>query len=194
MNKNSIQISKQENIKSFALIEVIVALFIITTGIIGTYILLISTISSTNYATNRFTAAYLAQEGIELVRNVRDTNWIQLAHWKEGLDTITTDCSGNCTGVSDGTEGCIADYRVSLNKDVDLSASTNYTGPYFGQKLKYDSNDLYNYTVGAETKFKRQINITELSYYGLEVCVWVGWEERGINYNIVVRENLYNWR
>lgn len=200
MNSKLVKISKSKKNRGFALMEVIVALFLITTGIIGSYVLINSSISSTTLASHRFTAAYLAQEGVELVRNIRDTNWLQGGVWDEGLlgcgdgngDSIT------CTG--DVSDGCIADYTVSGQAGIDLSDSDSYppsTGPYTGQFLQLDQPDpadnWYSYLDGTDTKFKRQINIDTSTFGMLQVCVWVGWTERGIFHNIAVRENLYDW-
>lgn len=176
--------------------EVIVAIFFIATGIIGSYILINSTIFSTTHASNKFTATYLAQEGIEIVRNIRDTNWLEnpVAPFDAGLN----DCAGNCTG--DDNEGCIADYTVPLfwgvNADLSDPSSPNITGPFTNNKLlKLDPFVGYSYLLGNDTKFRRQINITPLiNPPRLAICVWVGWEERGFDHIVTVSENLYDWR
>ena len=54
--------------------EAIVAIFVITTGIVGVLSLVTQTISSATFSKDKLIAAYLAQEGIEIVRNIRDTN------------------------------------------------------------------------------------------------------------------------
>lgn len=178
-----LNIEKKE--KSLTILEVILALFLLSTGIIASYGLVTSAVIYSNNAPTEFTAFYLAQEGIELVRNIRDTNWLQGTPitWNQGL----TGCAGNCDGQTG--QGCIADYNVSSDENVDLSAN-----PYSDQFLKYDSNSLYNYTSGTDTKFKRQINVTSPTDPDeLEVCVYVEWMERGRTRQIQVRENLYNW-
>lgn len=59
--------------KGFTLVETLVAISIFTTSILGLMAVLSSGISSTNYAKKKMTATYLAQEGIEYARNLRDT-------------------------------------------------------------------------------------------------------------------------
>jgi len=71
--------------KSFTLIEVIAAIFLVTVGIGGVYTLIQRTTAFTPVISARFTAAYLAQEGIENVRNIRDTNWLERETWNEGV-------------------------------------------------------------------------------------------------------------
>lgn len=64
---------KQRN-GAFTLVETLVAISIFTVSILGLMLVLASGISNINYAKNKITASYLAQEGIEYVRNMRDTD------------------------------------------------------------------------------------------------------------------------
>ncbi len=58
--------------KGFTLVETLVGLLIFTLTIMASMSVLGSSISSTNYAKQKIVAEYLAQEGIEYVRNQRD--------------------------------------------------------------------------------------------------------------------------
>lgn len=68
-----IKFFKQGN-KGFTLVETLVAIAIFTSSIIALMAVLANGISDTNYAKKKMTATYLAQEGIEYVRNMRDTS------------------------------------------------------------------------------------------------------------------------
>ena len=74
--------------KGFTLIEVIVAVFLVTVGIGGVYALIQRTIAFTPVISARLTAAYLAQGGIELVRNKRDSNWLTGDPWDSNLPSV----------------------------------------------------------------------------------------------------------
>jgi len=71
---------------AFSLIELILAIFILTVAVFGSFAL-IQRIAVFAYASqNKLTAYYLAQEGIENVRNIRDNNWLQSKeNWTDGL-------------------------------------------------------------------------------------------------------------
>ncbi len=63
--------------KGFTLLEVIIAIFLITVGVGGAFALIQRTITFTAVTSSQLTATYLAQEGIERVRNTRDGNWLR---------------------------------------------------------------------------------------------------------------------
>ena len=153
--------------KGFTLLEVIVAIFLITVGIGGAYALISQTISSTTISSQKLIASYLVQEGIEIVRNIRDTNRLEGASWDDGLS------SGDWE----------ADYKTQ-----------NLIQPYVGNFLNIDSDGFYSYSSGSPTIFKRKINISPEDSYILKVIVQVEWSERERTHQIKAQENLYNWR
>jgi len=172
--------------------EAIVAIFVITAGIVGVSSLVAQTISSATFSKDRLIAAYLAQEGIEIVRNIRDTNWLEgtTNPWDEGLTSCST--------------GCEVDYYCTTVVDPDATnpPSHNCLASYgTGNFLKLDTNNFYNYATGTETKFKRKITISKEEYPAgsgrydkMIVTVEVFWEERGKPHSFPVQENLYNWK
>jgi prepilin-type N-terminal cleavage/methylation domain-containing protein len=60
--------------KGFTLVETLVAVSIFSISILGLLAVLTQGISDTGYAKKKMMAGYLAQEGIEYVRNMRDTS------------------------------------------------------------------------------------------------------------------------
>ncbi len=70
-----------KNIKGFTLTEVMIAMMVLTIAIVSASNLLVGLINSNKSITNTMQAYYLAQEGLELVRNVRDTNWLHNQNW-----------------------------------------------------------------------------------------------------------------
>ena len=58
----------------FTLIETLTALLIFSTSIVVLIAATSGGFSNTNYAKNKFIASYLAQEGVEVARNTRDSS------------------------------------------------------------------------------------------------------------------------
>lgn len=167
-NKNKKKILPDQG---FTLLEVIIAIFLITVGTLGALALITRTISVAGISSQKAIAAYLTQEGIEIVRNIRDGNWLvqrtdPIHKWDNGL----------------GTGDWEADY-----------ISQNLTDTYDGDFLKIDGG-FYNYTSGTNTKFKRRITISDKTDDTFKVSVLVEWQVKGKTYQIIAEENLYNWR
>lgn len=151
--------------KGFTLIEILIAINVMIVGVVGIYALVPSIIKTTATNSNRFTGSQFAREGVELVRNIRDQNWLNMVNWDTGL----TGC---------GT-GCEMDYD-----DAGLIIFQN-------RLLKVDTNGFYNYETGTESIFKRKIIITPQGNWA-NVKVQIIWSGEGSP--LEVEENLYDWR
>lgn len=162
--------------KGFTLLEVIVAIFIMIIGVVGVFVMVEKTASLSSVSSLRFQAALLAGEGIELVRNIRDSNWLE-QHYKDP-DSPDIPWDRGLTGCETGCEG---DYN-----DTALSS-------YLDRYLRLNSG-FYNYDSGENTRFKRKIIIQKPSPDILSVKVEVFWSDRGIPYSFSARADLYQWQ
>ncbi len=151
--------------KGFTLMEVFIAISILSIGVVGAFGVLPAMIKNQTMNADTFLASQIANEGMELVRNLRDNNWLKEQDWKTGL----TDCIG----------GCEIDYN-----DVVLQNNLN-------RFLQKDSNGFYNYETGSNSKFKRKITIQEIAPI-LNVKVEVLWSGNGSPF--LIEENFYDWR
>ncbi len=82
------------NSRGFTMIELIVTLAVLSFGVIGLYTAFTPLLYLTYNISSRFTAAYLAQEGMEIVHNIRDNNFIKSAGnpsipWSQGYNDST---------------------------------------------------------------------------------------------------------
>lgn len=60
----------------FTLIELLIAISVFMLGIMGAFSLSLNNLNTAKDNTQRVIAANLAREGLELVRNIRDSNWL----------------------------------------------------------------------------------------------------------------------
>lgn len=155
--------------KGFTFVELIIAVFIIMIASSGAFAILHKIISSTTVSTSNLIASSLAQEGLEVVRNIRDRNWLKEDNWIQGLDF----CSE--------PNFC----EAAFNFDALAPASEL-------RFLTIDNQGFYGYGVGKKTKFKRGIIISP-SDEKMQVKVLVQWDEAGRNYEVSVQAELYNW-
>lgn len=68
-----------------SLIEAMVAITVIVTAVSSSLALIQSSITATRVGGQQVTAANLAREGLEVVRAMRDTNWLQGRSFQVGL-------------------------------------------------------------------------------------------------------------
>jgi len=126
-----------------SLIEVVAAISIITIGLVGVLSLVIQNIEAQYINKNVLIASGLAQEGLELARNIRDLNWLTAGNlWYQDLIEEAS-----------GERKFALDYsgRTSLTDINDIDEA--------GASLKIDGNGFYWHGAGQATQFSRLISV-----------------------------------
>lgn len=159
------------------MIEVLVAISVLLIGTTGATAVLSSAIRSGQSARLNLIGAQLAQEGVELVRKVRDGNFIVNADMGAQIPA----------GISR------IDWKSAAN-----APGNQFLAPGTGVPLRYDPLYGYNYSVGITTSFEREVNITSVpDGFGntreLIVSVTMKWNDRGAQKSFVVEDHLFNW-
>ena len=176
--------------KGFTLLEVIGAIFILTVGAGSAFILISQTLSAASLVKENLIASYLVQEGIEIVRDIRDTNWLQARNPNK---TSLFDDGLICTVPPCDFQADYATLTFTETTDFEKCSDPGYNCHlYDGTPLKIDGG-FYNYTSGTETKFKRKITIKKVDSDNIKVEVNVGWTERGRTHNLKALEYLTSW-
>lgn len=156
----------QQWVWGFTLVEIIIVLAVITSGLLGALTLLSATQASFAVARDELTAAGLAQEGIELVRARRDSNWIARRVWTDGIL---------------GTGSCA---------DIDNPTLFSCSGTIY-----FDSGrGVFVHTPGAPTAFSRLLAVSSVSPNELRILSTVSWQRRGTPFSLSVEEHLFNWK
>lgn len=158
-----------QNEKGMTLVEVVVSLLFITLGLVPIFGIFSSSFNLAARIQNNLIAANLAQEGIEVVRAIRDASWMKDEVFDQNLPN--------------------GDYLVSW----DSHALIPYNPSTF---LKRNNNSVYSHTAGNDTFFKRRINISRIGTCDCELKIIseVTWLEKRINRTIAIESHLFNWR
>jgi prepilin-type N-terminal cleavage/methylation domain-containing protein len=166
--------------KGFTLLEMLISIMIISIGVLGTYSVVFRYTKNTQLERENLIASYLCQEGIEIVKNMRDTNWLTTGNsWNAGL----TSCAS----------GCEIDYN-GKGGDGSTSGLTVWSS---GNYLWIDAmTGLYKYEyvsgTDTETTWKRKITIDSSTTDILNITVTVYWGS--VATAMTVKEDIYNWK
>jgi len=157
------------------LIGVMVASFIFLIGTLGSISLIQKSIASGDISSSRLVAVNLAQEGIEVVKNIREINY-QINGWDDWYAGIL------------GSVDYLVQYDDSELGVRSFSDATT---------LKFDkTTGLFGYDIGTDSRFffKRKVNLTKISDNEIQVTSTMTWVEGGRNHSLVVEDWLWNWR
>jgi len=185
--------------RGFTLLEVIIAIVVILIAVLAVVGLFRYIMVAGRLSAERFIASNLATEGIELIRSVRDSNWLQTA------SPLTWDNSLNAGGPGGSS------YEIDYNYSYAYPMSPLNLRPWVGSGnyLKLDpSSGYYNYSTGENTKYTRKITIYAPGWAGcnlasdinpsgdecIQVVSKVTWTELGSEYSVTAEDWLYDWQ
>ncbi|MGC9603212.1 MAG: hypothetical protein ABSF47_01965 [Minisyncoccia bacterium] len=156
------------------LIEAIVGISLVTIGILGIVSFLTNSSRFYNSSVNNLKATYLAAEGIEVVKNIIDTNYVK------GGDRWNPPANGW--------------YYLDSGTTADsLSPIPNPPTPSVAQFVKFDSTSGTYGSTGINTIFRRIVNINDAGGY-LSVLSYVSWNENGSQKQVLLEDHFYDWR
>ncbi len=154
------------NVRGSVLLESLIAITVLTIGMLGVFSLLSRSVGLTRVVANQYIGAHLAAEGIELIKNMIDTNTLVPRAWNAGL----------ASGI----------YEIAYGSGLE---------PDNNRTLFYDSGSgLYDYASGdIATTFKRQVQITRIGAFELQVNSRVSWTTRGGGeFNVDLEDHFFN--
>ena len=168
--------------KGFTIVESLVAISILVTVIVGATTAVQTGLSSYISSQDQIVAFYLAQEGFEQIRNIRDENHLKNNSWLTGIALSSSDpCYFGQACTVSPVESAIPT-RCSAVDACPLLRQNASTG-FFG----YDSS-------WPLTKFRRQITLTTINATEIAVTVKVTWSKGNAFMEFKARENLLNWQ
>lgn len=151
------------------LVESMVAVSILVVGFLGMFSLLSRSLSLNRLVADSQTATYLAAEGIEVARNLVDSNVIQGKAWKAGGFAVP------------------GSYEVEYN--------STFLMPDESRSFFFNPSTLrYSYAGGNPTSFKRKIMISASGPNEIEVNSIVSWTTLGGgSFQLNLEDHFMNW-
>ena len=189
---------KKKNNQGFTLIETLMAISIFSLSTLGLLVILGKGISDTTYTKKKIIAGYLAQEGIEYIRNMRDTFVLyDSVDSPTGWNKFSTSLTSG-TALCNTSNGCYfnADNLFSLSPPQPMTQITPLSCNSTCPSLKFDvSTGKYGYTTGIDSGFIRKITVTTVGspISQIKITSTVYWNQGSGSYNTVFKENLFNW-
>lgn len=168
MKKNNYQKS------AFTLIEIIVVLFIVSMALLGILSLISQSIRAQNYNKKSIVANQLSQEGVELIRRIRDNNFINSNPFNSNLVEITGEENTYIIDYDDN-------FVTELISADDSVLQINDDGFFVHDNIYSDSG------------FSRDIEIELVNDHVLRVVSSVYFKSYSVDKKYQVEALLYDW-
>lgn len=153
------------------IVESMVATTLVVVGILGIMSLLSRSSKLSHYASHSFQATYLAAEGIEVVKNILDTDIARGLLWGESIKGASPFCVYYNTAGDLNSASCPGAEGIAF----DLSAGF-FLGPV------------------TEGLLRREVVITQLGGEAYGVASTVSWKEGDEEKLVKIEDTFYPWR
>jgi len=198
----------------FTLIETLVALTVLIMALTGPMVLVTRSLYDIYFVKNKLIAAYLAEEGMELIRNVRENNilcksligdanwdWRASAQNSAGSPLLTAQPSWRIDAHTTQNISCGSFTLASPQTIIGCNAGSD------PERLLVSPEGRYGYVAGwTPIPFWRCIQVIQPAADEptpggaipaarmVDVISTVTWFERGTTKTFELRERLYDWR
>lgn len=159
--------------RGFTLIETLVAIAILMISIAGPLVIASKALNAALYAKDQSAATFLAQEEMEIIKNIRDNNLFAGASWDNGGLSL---CAGS---------GAKCDFVV-------INGGQSSICPSAGCQL-YASGDGYDHdSTGSVTPFSRHFYLVPVGANEYQAVAVVSWYEGTIPNVVSVSSEFVN--
>jgi len=140
-NKN-----KKSKEKGFSILESVLSVFLVALGLVAALSLLTAGLSQSLKNRDQFIASLLTQEGVEIVRNIRDNNWID-----EGPETSSfSGFPGHLKNITE-MDDCIVDPIERMIHEPSINKNLYFYDEYYRIKISSATPE------SDKTKFGRKL-------------------------------------
>jgi len=187
---------RKEKLRGFTLLETLVAISILTIAITATFSAVQSGLSSSIESRDQINAFFLAQEAVEYIRNIRDTNSLNGQDWLTGISLNSTDdCFfGN---------SCIIDATKDPITDINALQRCSGACPYVrqDQNSSHSTYAMYGHdATWTQSPFQRIVQIQSVSgptaaITEVLIVVTINWRKgTGVPRTFTIKESILDWQ
>ncbi len=165
-----------KNKSAFTLLEILLSITFVTvvfTAITGLILMTLRVNAKNKYSLQ---ASYLAQEGLEVMRYIRDSNWLQNYTWDEGEDRWGANFS-----------------LLSGDKEKEFYILEKGEAYWMLVPVSSHNEDDAIVEMSDGFQFKRKILISFIEEDALRITAVVSWDERGGG-EVSLSTILTNWQ
>jgi type II secretory pathway pseudopilin PulG len=187
--------------KGFGLLEVLLAGVIIITVLGALVFLAKNTINNTTYNQQRTEALFLAQQGIEMVRQIRDSNYIDGNSNTEWNTFISSPLTGSDPGPRDPDSAPVLEKEYKLCRTFSNIAGgglrrlvlVDQTDPRCSVADRFYTRRIIFHDIGNQI-FTKPLGVEESRNNGYKVEVTVSWVYNGSDKSLSLDEIIANSR
>jgi Tfp pilus assembly protein PilV len=184
-------------LKGLTLVETLIAVTILTIAIVGPYHAIQTAMNVSYVSRDQLIATALAQESLEYVRSVRDSNFAYnvanpstAGTWLYGFDGSTRN--------SVAGKGCFSPVNCTVDVANVVSGAVSAIAQCSGAAstcpaLNLSPALLYTQGAGTATKYTRWITFTTINSHEVRVDSSVTWKTLGVTYTITISNFIQNW-
>lgn len=172
---------RKKTTKGFTLVETLVAIGILVTTIVGASSAAQKGIALSIFSRDQIVAFYLAQEGMEQIRNMRDENGLNGRNWLSGI-------------AENPSDPCYFG-RVCSVDVLENSVSSCPEGSGCPVLKQDESTGFFGYNSSwTDTIFTREVTLTQVNANEISLLVIVSWNKGTIDREFRARENILRWQ
>ncbi|MBI4434547.1 hypothetical protein HY635_01905 [Candidatus Uhrbacteria bacterium] len=194
------------------MLETTIAIGVIVTGLFAAFTLVIANRRTSDEAGLRFGAVAAAREGVEIVRSIRDSNWLSegTRAWDDGI----AGSAGSYSGVA-AFSPSDASWQIIFGATTLDASSARIIRATTGEGESYWTQGLASDATVEPTPYRRLIDVYPICdrgeivesgaacepdasppnpKIGIRVRSRVQWTSRGNTHEVVAEERMFNWR
>lgn len=185
----------------FSLLEALIAISIFVMSVVALIMILSGSLSDITFAKRKIEVAYLVQEGVEYVRNMRDDFVLfgtSVNPWDDFVNKLDT---AGCFNLIDGcyfdpernsSGSAVQLFENNVNiRDMWMSACSGDCPSLLYRSI--GAVNIYGYVAGVDTQIRRKITAQVINPNEIKITSHAVWRHKSGFYNLSFSQSLFNW-